>query len=124
MAARTRLAVTASVTISVNGIGVGPGVGVTMGLVAVAVGAAVSTADEDVFARPTSNRTKQNLFFMAGAKVTTNRHFETTNGSAIARIVAKQTVLPKSYGGQAGNRHEEEIETTDTGERDKNREWT
>jgi hypothetical protein len=84
MAARTRLAVTASVTISVNGIGVGPGVDVTMGLVAVAVGAAVSTADEDVFARPSSNRTKQNLFFMAGAKVTTNRHFETTNGSAIA----------------------------------------
>ncbi|HXL26721.1 MAG TPA: hypothetical protein VN952_08560 [Chthoniobacterales bacterium] len=93
MEARTRLPVTASVTISVNGIGVGPGVGVTMGLVAVAVGAAVSTADEDVFARASTNRTKQNLFFMGGAKVTMNGHFETTNGSAIARIVAKQTVI-------------------------------
>ncbi|HEX3445382.1 MAG TPA: hypothetical protein VHS80_11745 [Chthoniobacterales bacterium] len=81
MVARTRLAATASVTISVNGIGVGPGVGVAMGLaVAVAVGAATSAADEPMFARASTARTKQNLFFMAGAKVTTNGHFETANG--------------------------------------------
>jgi hypothetical protein len=54
-----------------------------MGLVAVAVAAAVSAAGEHVFARASVNRTKQNPFFMAGAKVTTNGHFETTNGSAI-----------------------------------------
>jgi hypothetical protein len=80
MVARTRLAETASVTMSGKGIGVGPGVGVTMGLVGVAVGAVVSAADEHVFAKASANRTEQNLFFMAGATVTTNGHFETTNG--------------------------------------------
>ena len=83
IAAKTRLAETASVTMSGKGIGVGAGVGVTMGLVALAEGAAISAANEYVFARASANRTKQNLLFMVGAKVTTNGHFETTNGSAI-----------------------------------------
>jgi hypothetical protein len=93
MASRTRFAVTASVTISVNGIGVEPGIGLAVAVTAGEALEAVSVAEEDVFASASTNRTKQNLFFMAGAKVTTNGHFETRNGSAIARIGAKQTVL-------------------------------
>lgn len=67
MAARTRLAETASATMSGKRMGVGVGLAVAVG-----AGAAVSAADEQVFARASANRIKQSLFFMGWRRRTVN----------------------------------------------------